>query len=162
LRLSLLATTSGLQTRASEAGGRIAIRVAAIAGCPVEIIQKNTRVTTSLDLDPWERVRGKGRRNQEKREFGSGESHLTYHVAFRNNDRRSITELVVAWKAYHADGELAFATLTTHEKIEVASGQVQRVHSSELGMASQIERFTVEVHAIVFSDGSRWTTEKRN
>ena len=89
------------------AGGRIAgrtafpLEVANVAGCPVQLLEQKSRVTATLNRDPWAAV---GSPRAEPRAFGSGEYQLAFDVAFRNAVETDIVAVIFLWEALDDDG----------------------------------------------------------
>ncbi len=141
---------------------RYKVLVANVEDCPIQIVERKARVSNTLVRYPWTALSGKDPRDDQRREFGSGESQLVYDIVFKNADRQPATGIAFQWEALDREGNSLFKRLDTWNTEPVTPGRYGAVHEIDTSPSSRIASYRLSVLRVHMADGSVWAPAARS
>jgi len=125
-------------------------------GCPVEILDRKTRVADPNRYDAWAPVRGMDPSQYGRRSYEKGERQMIYDVAFRNQSGNDVTSVEFLWEAFNTSREPSFIYRSTFDAKTLRPGQVQFKHDVDFRLSPDIGAYRVSVRKVTFADGTQW------
>jgi len=160
MRIGAAASLATLVTVGSWAGepttprvprGKYKVEVVEAEGCPIQILNKKTRVASTLDYDPWGTFKGKA-----DRQYGSGEFQLIYDVAFKNRSDLDVLAVAFLWEALDAGQNVIYERIDIHGRQPLSPGRIEKQHRVELDHGHDPAAYRVSVMQVKLSDGTVW------
>jgi len=152
--LVVLALLAGYAGVAADNTSRIELEVVNTDDCPIQILERKTRVGGTLDRDPWVELRGQP---HVEREYGPGESQLAFHIGFKNAAGRDVDAVAFVWRAFDASEQLIYERISTSGSDPLEPGQMRTLHEQDVDRSNGIARYRLSVLQANFTDGSVWT-----
>jgi hypothetical protein len=143
------------QTAKSE---RYEVTVRNAEDCPVQILDRKTRVANSLVRYPWSALNNQEPLPSERRAFGRGESQVVYDIMFKNASDRKAEGIAFQWEAFDAEGLSLFKRLETWNSKPVAAGRYQKIHQVDEAPTRRTASYEVSVIQVHLEDGTVWNT----
>jgi hypothetical protein len=141
------------------AGGRIAgrtafpLEVSNLPGCPVQILEQKSRVTATLNRDPWAAV---GTPRAEPRAFGSGEYQLAFDVAFRNGGEKDVVAVIFLWEALDDEGHRIYRRIGTYTRATLGPAETRSHHELALDPARGAGHYRLSIFKVQLANGTTW------
>jgi len=155
LVLFIVLATAAVSLASGGSGPNTAfeLRTATADGCPVQILDRKSRVLDSLQRHPSEYLTGKP--EPDRRAYGLGESQFVYEVGFRNLAGSDLTFVEFLWTAHDESGKVLFARRSRHEE-PLGAGMARRDHDVDIKPSDRVKWFDLQVSRAVLADGTEW------
>jgi len=158
--LALLAPVRVPAAVPSRPGGGPQVRIASAEGCPVRILERKTRVASSLSRDPWAELRGGGAATKESRSYGPGESSLVFNVGFRNLSESNVAAVGLLWQALDGSGNVVYEWISIYGQSPVEPGDARTMHELSVEAPAEVDSYRLSVMQVNLADGTVWSASR--
>ena len=113
--------------------------------CPIQIVERKTRVANSLIRYPWSALNNQAPLPSEQRAFGRGESQVVYDLMFRNVIDQETVGVAFQWEAFDKEGSSLFKRLETWNSGPISAGRYQKIHQVDEAPTRRTVSYQVSV-----------------
>jgi hypothetical protein len=125
-------------------------------GCPIQVLDKKTRVADPNRYDAWAPVRSNDPSTYARKSYESGERQMIYDVAFRNDSKRNIVSVEFLWEAFDTSKRPSFNYRAIWDAKTLRPGEVQFKHEVDFKLSADIGGYRLSVRKVRFDDGEEW------
>jgi len=151
-----LVVTAADPTDTAGAPSNTRLHVSNRDDCPVEILEKKSRVVDPSSLNARGGPGTVDSTMYKKKGYGAIERHIVYDIAYRNRANQTLLAAEFVLEGYGDDDDLKFKWTRSYDAKTLSPQRIEIVHEVGLAIVEDVAYYKLSVRGALLADGTLW------
>ena len=151
-----LVVTAAGPTDTTRAPSSTRLQVSNRDDCPVEILEKKSRVVDPSSLNARGGPGTMDSTMYKKKGYGAIERHIVYDIAYRNRANQALLAAEFQLEGYGDNDDLKFKWTRSYDAEALSPQRIEIVHEVGLAIVEDVAYYKLSVRGVLLADGTLW------